>query len=158
MYYIVIIFVGFRPYSAISPELQSRVRCSKKSSCNYLDSLQAKVAKRCIHIDLSLPKVAKSCNHFGLSLPKVSKSYKDHLHLSPRKPAKMYWLFSICRWQKSLWCFFVKNDIDLSLAKVGKRFKIISVCRQKKSQKVQSFRFIATKSRENVTHVVRFRG
>ena len=114
---LVIIFVGFRSDSAIGPELQSGLRCSKKN-CNYLDLL---LAKRCIHLDLSLPKVAKSCNHLGLS-PSKSCNHLD-LPLPVAKVALMLFCQKLFRFiaSKSLkkvqlfWFVFSKTRKNLTI-------------------------------------------
>ena len=124
---LVIIFVGFRSDSAIGPELQSGLRCSKKN-CNYLDLLLAKVAKRCIHLDLSLPKVAKSCNHLGLS-PAKCCNHPD-LPLPVAKVALMLFCQKLFRFiaSKSLkkvqlfWFVFSKTRKNLTI-----RFKQLNL-------------------------------
>ena len=111
LHVLVITFVGFRPDSAIGPELQSGVKCSKKNSCNDIELLPAKAAKK-MHLDLSLPKVTKSCNHLGLSLAKVAKSC-NNLILSPTKVAKnVLAFFQSSRFAAS------KSRFDVFLSKI----------------------------------------
>ena len=152
LHVLVITFVGFRPDSAIGPELQSGVKCSKKNSCNYLELLLAKAAKRCIHLDLSLPKVAKSCDHLGLSLAKVAKS-RNHLNLSPTKVAKLYLLFfqsSRFVASKSRFDAFCQKLSRLIASKSWeKQLQWSQFTASKSLKKVQSFRFIFSKARKN---------
>jgi len=119
-----IIFVGFRPDSAIGLELQSGVRYLKKHSYNYLDLLLAKVAKRCIHHDKSRKQLQSSRFIASKSREKLQSSqfstrfFFNHLDLPLAKVALMLFCQKLSRFIASKSC----NDLNLPLAKVSKRY------------------------------------
>ena len=101
---VVIIFVDFRPDSAIGLELQSGVKCSKKNSCNYLELLLAKAAKKMHSFRFIATKSRKELQSSRFIATKSREKSQSSQFITNKS-------------RKNVLFFF--NHLDLPLAKVG---------------------------------------